>query len=364
MNPRSAQFVAAALAFLLIALTGAVIFVLLSRPSQSPRPTPSHLVAVGSPSPATSISPGFTPTPVPTGSPAPTPSPLGTPDVVPTEAPPTPTLEHTPTPTLAPTPTPTLAPTPTPTLAPTPTPTLAPTPTPTLAPTPTPTPTPQIIPTSPARHLKINGLGLDNRSDPAGVERYFLFSAEGPSLIKAAVSSNNRVRMCMWQGSQVQDQQCRTVKNGSLEWGVIDAGSTSWTLKLIGVPPPDILVATVADVTLDFNANSPRVKVQDLRFQGQAAANHNGITAVVETTNAGQLHIDGAFDNGASHAAHIVIEQLGDGGGVVYDETSPSANTFSATQAAAAGTSYRLTVSNPADSEPGPVFVEVTIGWP
>ena len=192
-----------------------------------------------------------------------------------------------------------------------------------------------------------------------------LFSVDGPSLISAQLSANTRVRMCLWQGSQVQDKVCRTLKNGRMEQGVFDAGSTSWTLTLIAVPTPDILVAAVADLTVDFNANAPSVTVQNLRFQGQPATNNNGITAVVTTTGAGDLHVGGAFDTGASHAAHVVIEQLGDGGGVVYDQTAPAANTFNATQAALAATSYRLTVSNPNEQlEPGPVFVQVTIGWP
>ena len=210
-------------------------------------------------------------------------------------------------------------------------------------------------------------MGLDSRSRSSrGGGVNVLFSVDGPSLISAELSANTRVRMCLWQGSQVQDKQCRTLKNGRLEQGVFDAGSTAWTLTLIAVPPPDILVPTVADVTLDFNASSPSVTLDRVRFQGQAATNNNGITVGVDTKNSGDLRVDGAFDSPQSHAAHVVIEQLGDGGGVVYDQTSESVSTFSVTQPVSeAGTSYRVTVSNPNEGlEPGPVFVKVTISWP
>lgn len=207
-------------------------------------------------------------------------------------------------------------------------------------------------------------MGLDNRSDPAGVERNVRFAVDGPSVIRANLTSTGKVRMCLWRGSQVQDRQCTTIKNGVLEQGVLDAGSTSWTLTLIGVPPPENPAAPTVDLALDFNAVSPAVTVENLRFQGDSVEHYNGITASIDALNAGDLVIDGAFDIGEQHSYHVVIEQLGAGGGVVKDETGGPANAFEVTQAVSAATTYRAAVSNPNPvAEPLPVFVKVRITW-
>jgi len=145
------------------------------------------------------------------------------------------------------------------------------------------------------------------------------------------------------------------MRNGTLERRTDDAGQTSWTLSLIGT---EQALGPVVDLTLDFNANAPDATFENLRFQGQLNPNYNGVTAEVDALGTGQLGVEGAFDAGQTHNWRVQIDP-----GAV-DQTGGPSQTFAVDQPIAAGT-YRVTVSNPNPaSEPGPVFLEVTLSWP
>lgn len=206
-------------------------------------------------------------------------------------------------------------------------------------------------------------LGLDNRDPTVGIERIATFNVDGPSLISAKLSnvSAGQVRMCLWQGDDITDRVCRTVHRGKLQVPTFGAGQTIWHLSLIGNDPH---VSPYVTVTLDFNAEQPSVRVDNLRFQGMPMTNYNGITAAVDALADGQLQVTGAFDAGHAHSYHVVIEDLG-GGGVIYDQTGGPAGSFSVSQPVSGGSSYRVTVSNPNDQvETSAVFLAVTISWP
>jgi hypothetical protein len=204
-------------------------------------------------------------------------------------------------------------------------------------------------------------MGLDGRNPEVGIERYFLFKVDGPSLIRATLSNTSgRTRACLWQGNLVEQRQCATIRNGTLEHAVFDTGQTSWTLSLIG---SEQALGPVVDLTLDFNATAPSVAVENLRFQGTPTPNYNGIIAEVDALFDGSLTIDGTFDAGQSHAHRVVIDQVG--GSNVYDQTAGPDHEFSVVQAVTAATSYRTTVMNPSEtSEPSPVFIGITFTWP
>lgn len=328
MNARSAQLVAATLAFLLIVLVGALIFILLSRPAEGPRPSssPSPTASVVSSSLLPSLSPSVFPsastTEIPTISAEPFPS-----------ASPIPTAEITPT----------IPPTPSPT--------------PTIPPTPTPPP----VPTSPDREIRVTRFGLDGRNPELGDVRYVLFHVDGPSLIRATLTnSSGRARVCLWQGDDVEGRTCDTIKNGTLDRAVFETGQTSWTLSLIGI---EQAIGPVVDLTLDFNANSPSVDVRNVRFQGVPATNYNGITAAVDTNGTGELRVTGNFDVTQQHMYRVQISEAGVG--VVKDETRGPVPSFVVTQPVTAVTSYVVTVSNPTTSqEPLPIFLRSTFTWP
>lgn len=329
MSARSAQLLAAVLGFLLIVLIGAVIFFLLSRPAQGPSVTPT---------PTAALSPGVSPSisPIPSG------SPLASASLLPTLS-----LEPFPSPS--------------PVVTPDITPTISPSPSPTPSPTATPTPTLPPATTSPGRQIRVDNLGLDGKNPEVGVERYLVFHVDGPSLIRITLSnSTGRACLKLWEGEDVPETCTARLRNGTIERRTDEAGQTTWTLSLIGV---EQALGPVADVTVDFNANSPQVIVENLRFQGQPVPNYNGIAVAVDALFAGQLQISGKFDGSQQHMYRVVIDQVG--GGNLQDTTAGPANTFVVTQAVTASTSYNVSVSNPnVAQEPSPVFLEATFSWP
>lgn len=357
MNPKNAQYAAAGLAALLIVLVGGVIFVVLNRPAQGPTasPTPTSVAAISpaiSPtfSPLPTLSPGTSLPPSPTL--LPTTSPELTASPIPTGTPlTTPEVTALTTPEVTPLITPEISPTLEPTLAP-------PTATPLITPAPTPETPPD--PTSPDRELRVTGLGLDTNS-VTGIERYVLFDVDGPSLVRVELdNSTGRTRVCLWQGDLVEQRICQTIRNGVLEQAVYDVGSTDWTISLISA---DTSTSPVVDLTVDFNANSPSVKFENLRFQGTPVANYNGLAAAFDASP-GTIAVSGKFDLNQTHNWHVVISE--GGVGPVLDESGGPSNTFGPEtyEVTAANTPYLVTIANPNPAaEPAPVFVQATIAW-
>ena len=149
-------------------------------------------------------------------------------------------------PILTPTPaaTPVITPLITPEITPPITPEITPVVTPTVPATATPEPTSTAAPTPhfsahddvlPPRELRLSSVGLDARND-FGIERKITFGVDGPSLIRAEMSNASAdAKICLWKGNQVQDSSVRTAfSNGVLEHATFDAGSSNWTLTLIG----------------------------------------------------------------------------------------------------------------------------------
>jgi hypothetical protein len=341
MNARSAQVLAAVLGFLLIVLVGASIFVLLNRTPS--RPTLSALLP--SPSASAPISPLLT------GGLS---SPTGL--LPPTE---TPQSGATPTEQTATPPPTSTGPTPSPTETPTPPPTEPPTPTP--SPTPSPTPRPTVNPTAPQRELRLTGVGLDYRNAEGAVERYVTFNVDGQSLISARLSnvSAGHVRICLWQGDNIIDKRCSTVHNGKLTQDVFAADQTTWTVSLIGT---DEGVLPVADLTVDFNADSGQATLSSFPFRGTLSPGYNGFVARVDALADGDLGIDASLS--ASVAAHLLIEGLGSDGGALADQSYDQTSAVQAATAVSGGVGYRFTLENPSDATEVPVFVEATLTWP
>jgi hypothetical protein len=203
-------------------------------------------------------------------------------------------------------------------------------------------------------------MGLDARGG-TGVERYLLFATDGPSIIRATISnSTGRSRVCLWQGTNVAGRTCDTVRDGAVEFPVFDAGSLNWTLTLIGATESS---APTVDVTLDFNAFTPLVTFENIRFQGTTAPTLNGVTAAIDTSGPGQLQITGTFDPGQQHQYHVVIQEAGIG--PVVDQTEGPTNSFTVTHDVATETSYLITVTNPNTApEPTAVFLRASFTWP
>ena len=328
MNSRSAQLLTAGLGFVLVVLVGAVLFILLNRPAQGPRVSPSPS-AVANVSPSASPFPSFSFSPFPTFSQLPTTSPSAS---APFTLPPTAVI----------------------TLPP---PTLPPTPSPTPSPTPTPTAPP--IPTAPGREIRVTDLGLDPRNLTGGVERFLLFTTDGPSVVRAEISgATARSRVCLWQGTDVINRQCETLRNGAMEWPVFGPGQVAWTLSLIGA---NETTAPTVDIALAFNADAPSVEFQNLHYAGPSNPAYNGLTWAVDPGQ-GTFAISGAFEPTQQQSYHVVVQEAGVG--VVRDEQVDDVETFSVTQEVTAETSYFVSVTNPNELEGStPVLLRLTTSW-
>jgi hypothetical protein len=205
------------------------------------------------------------------------------------------------------------------------------------------------------------GVGLDARA-LGGVERFFVFTTDGPTIVHAALANaTGRSRVCLWQGTDIANRVCDTIRNGAIDFPVFDDVPRQWTLSLIGA---NETTAPTVDVTLDFNANAPAVDLQNLRFQGPPSPAYNGLNAAVDTIATGQLTLNGSFDEGQLHNYDVVISEAGVGEVQHVTSATPAAS-FSVTQEVTAETSYLVAVTNPnTTAEPTPVFLRLVFAWP
>jgi hypothetical protein len=340
VNDRSAQFVAAALAFLLIALVGATIFILLSKPG-GPNPTP------------TATAPTFGPTLAPTSSFSPAPT----------------LTFSTPTPSAAPTatllPTPTLLPTETPTGTPSPTPTISPTPspTPTASPTPSPSPTPPPAGDN-QHHVTLVDIGLDQQADPSGVQRKVTFGVDGPSVITATVKFVNagKVRLCLVRDEPIV-KKCIVVHGGTLSMPVYDSGPSQWSATLFGVSG---VAGQYASLDLDFNAVTPSLSLDSFRFNGTDDPHYNGFQVVFQTTADGNFHLHDVDFAGAQNSYQWHLRVALDDVAVCDPSGGPSSSVDQSCPVAG-GTVYSATFEEPEPVAGGgalPALVDATFSWP
>lgn len=334
MTNRTAQVLAATLAFLLIVLVGATIFILLSRPAE-PGPTPT-------PTPTTSGAPSFTPTGpsssatvLPTGSASATPTPI----VLPTD---------TPGPTVAPTITPTPSPSPSPSPSPTPSPTLPP-------------------PTSLERHATVVDFGIDRRSDITAVQRTIKFGVDGPSLISARLSGVNagRVRMCMLRDDTNDERECVTFRGGTLTRAVFDTGHSDWIVTLIGASQ---VLGQRGTIDLIYNAQDAYLELDSFRFLGASDPPNNGFTVVFGDNGSApgtfgfRATIDDGRDNPYPWHFKLAVDDA-----VLLEESGGPSTVVNLSSPVEGGTAYNVVFEEPEAAAGGgttAVFVGARLTWP
>ena len=328
MSNRSAQVLAATLAFLLIVLVGATIFILLSRPAES-GPTPT-----ATPSGAASFTPTVGPSSSASVLPTPSASVTATPIVLPTDTP-GPTVEPTITPTPSPSPTPSPAPTPSPTLPP---------------------------PTSPDREVTIVDFGLDRRTDADAVQRTVSFAVDGPSLISAELKdvSAGRVRMCLLREDTNAERECITARGGTLSRAVFDAGQTEWNVTLIGASEN----FAFATLTLRFNSLSPRLVMDSFRFNGTNNPEYNGVQVVLLARSDGNVRLHGDIDGPEGQfpwSFTVAVDDV-----VVSDQSGGPSASFDVSAPVSGGTVYTVSFFEPeASTSGGPALLtRATLTWP
>lgn len=331
MNSRSAQILAAALAFLLIVLIGALIFVLLSRPGPTrPTPAPSGSgVAVASPSPSSALPSPTLPSFAPSDAPSAGPSELPSPSLLP-------------------------SPEPSPTISP--------------SPTPSPTPVPTVNPTTTQREIRFIRVGLDSRLEDTWVERIVTFTVEGQSLIEARTSaaSAGGVRMCLWREALDDQRECRSGRNMAISRAVLDAGFTTWHVSLVG---PREQISPFVDLTLRFNASEPRVELDNFRYVGTTFAEYNGFLAQFAVASRGGMRVEAEFEDGQNgeYPNHLIIGPVG--GAATYDQdSSPNVSSgFSVIHPIGGRGDWRVELRNPDELAADgllAVFVRAILTWP
>jgi hypothetical protein len=203
-------------------------------------------------------------------------------------------------------------------------------------------------------------MGLDPANNLASIARFVRFTVDGPSQISGEVSNaTGGVRVCRWRGNQVENQQCQnfTNGNGTLSATTNSAGSSTWTYTLIGLGG----ASPTVDFTVGFNATSPAVDLENFRFQPQLGAPYNGVTAVVDPSDSGQLQIDGTIDPEPTQYRVVISTE---GAGAVEEEEGGPSESFSVSHDVTTDNLYMVQASNPSDGEEsGPRFLAATISW-
>lgn len=245
--------------------------------------------------------------------------------------------------------------------------TLSPTPEPTVEPSAEVTEGPTMAVGGPLRSIEITGLGLDAEDAEGAVARLFSFQVDGPAQIIARISnvSAGRVHTCLWLGDalDVQDQECKDLSKGRLERTITEPGQTTWTVSLIGAGSQ---ISPSADLALSFNTQGASLGFDAIRFQGVDTPNYNGITAEFPVLNAGEAQLLAEIDDGVGgeYPYRLVIERLGNDGGVVHESGGAPADSVDAAQSVSAGRSYRLTLSNTQEFTEQQVFLRGALTWP
>src|SRR3954453_2868531 len=276
----------AALSALLVVLVGATVFVLLTRPTDGPLPSPSRTpgATLLPPSPTTVALASAPPTiaasfaPVSTSTSAlPTLPPL--PSAAASVAPSPTATSSRPSPTPPPTATPT----------PTPPPSLIPSIPAIDTPPPSPTAPPTITPTSPQHEFHVDAVGLDDKSLDGSVPRIVTFEIDGPSNLTArGTGATGSVQLCVWREAVDDERVCQTGRSVTIMHPVFDSDTTLWHVSMIGARG----VAPSASLMVAFNANAPSVSLDDFRFYGSSNPPYNGF-AVEFDAAAGPISAQG-----------------------------------------------------------------------
>jgi hypothetical protein len=221
-------------------------------------------------------------------------------------------------------------------------------------------------PTSPQRQFKLLDVGLDRRSDATAVQRTVAFVVDGPSLVTAELSnvSGGRVRMCLGRNAIDPQNDCQTMRNGSISRAVFDAGESDWRVTLIGVSDGSPFVT----LTLSFNADFANVHLDSFRFNGTTDAHYNGFIARLDAVNSDNMNLQASFDDGHDnpYQYHAVITRTSNDE-VLLDQTGGPQGSVSISQPLTAGEGYRVELSEPEEFAGGgqfAVFVDATLTWP
>jgi hypothetical protein len=153
------------------------------------------------------------------------------------------------------------------------------------------------------------------------------------------------------------------MRSGTLDREVTEAGSSTWTVSLIGA---DAQVSPAVTLHLRFNAGVGRLTLERLRFQGQAIDNYNGFTLELKPADDGVLALRGVIDDGAggTYPYTLRVEPLGSQAGDAPVVQSGHGGEVMADVLVAGELEHRLTLENNLSVADTEVLLRAEISWP
>ncbi|HYC06982.1 MAG TPA: hypothetical protein VEG29_03575 [Candidatus Binatia bacterium] len=210
----------------------------------------------------------------------------------------------------------------------------------------------------PAATVMFRSLALDATTVAGGNPRYISFTTDGPGSVQiklASVTTGQVTHMCLRLGSK--DLLCTDKSNTSMT-GTTKQQHGSWRLSLQGKGND----TPVVDVTITFNALSPKVTITHARFDGTSNGPYNGIIVAFTTRVDGQATLD------AQWGGHPFLYEVD-----LFNETTPGDNVTLGNQGPATGTTnpfpvkaaqtYRLVLQN-IETGFGATDMTASVSWP
>lgn len=226
-------------------------------------------------------------------------------------------------------------------------------------PSPTDEASPSVAPSpsgAPAATITFSSLFLDAADNPDGADRVITWkSATGGVKAKiATVSPMGDVVMCL--KTPTKTLGCRTAASGTLQ-----AKTTKPTETFILTLRGDGIAQPIVDVTLTFQAQKPKVTIENARFDGTAYPDTNGIQATVTPRVDGKVGVTAEW-GGHPFTYEIDLMEQGGPGSLTYAPDQGSVGT-DVDFAVTAPNPWKVVLQNTEDGF-GITPMQAVITWP
>jgi len=210
----------------------------------------------------------------------------------------------------------------------------------------------------PVAMLTFVGLQLDATADAAGADRVITFTSDGPGTMSVKLVSQTpqgTTHMCFKAGAK--SLGCKDWSGGAFN-GKTTQAHTTWSVTVRGAG----IATPVVDVTVTYQAVTPKVAIANARFNGTADPTLNGIQVRFVPRTAGDAHLVASW-GGHPFAYEIdTFDETTGSGGPSYPNQGPSTNVDQATPVTATDT-WRLILQN-IDPGFGTTDLSAAISWP
>jgi len=200
-------------------------------------------------------------------------------------------------------------------------------------------------------------LKLDAQDDPNGQDRVITFHAQGAGPITVHVTAlepQGTMVMCMALDGGTPG--CTTTSDGAQTFSLSEGGAdVRITLRGKDIETP------VAEVAVGFPATTPKVTIENARFDGTNYPQTNGIMATVTARAAGDLGLEATWGGHPLPYDIILMGEVSSGGTTLAGQ-GPSTGTQVSLPIAGEGR-WTLVLENAAEGF-GVTPLDATIAWP